>query len=59
MARPVETLTNLLAAAAELEKVDRKLVPVYATGAYEALVNQRISVLREVRFEGRQTLQSS
>ena len=27
-----------------------------ATGAYEALVNQRIEILREERFEGRQTL---
>ena len=51
-----ETLDELLDVSAELEGL---LVQTSfrfgATGAYEALVNQRIEVLREERFNGRQT----
>ena len=55
--RPAEsTLHELLTTAAELEALAvRNSFRFGATGAYEALVNQRIAVLRESRFEGRQT----
>ncbi|MEX3014476.1 DUF3422 family protein [Gymnodinialimonas hymeniacidonis] len=54
--KPDETLNDLLLAAAELEKLQSESAFRFgATGAYEALVNQRIKVLREERFEGRQT----
>lgn len=54
--KPDETLKELLLAAAELEKLQTESSFRFgATGAYEALVNQRIEVLREERFEGRQT----
>ncbi len=54
--KPDETLNDLLAAASELEKLQSESAFRFgATGAYEALVNQRISILREERFEGRQT----
>ena len=50
------TLTTLLSISAELEDLSAKSSFRFgATGAYEALVNQRVSVLREERFEGRQT----
>jgi len=53
---PDQTLKSLLAVAAELEKILAQCSFRFgATGAYEALVNQRIAVLREERFEGRQT----
>ncbi|MEM7723562.1 MAG: DUF3422 domain-containing protein [Pseudomonadota bacterium] len=56
LAKPDETLSQLLAIAAELEKLQSESAFRFgATGAYEALVNQRISVLREERFLGRQT----
>jgi uncharacterized membrane-anchored protein len=56
LARPDETLSRLLAIAAELEKLQTESAFRFgATGAYEALVNQRIEVLREERFLGRQT----
>ncbi|MFA3917536.1 DUF3422 family protein [Ruegeria hyattellae] len=52
-----ETLPNLLTAAAELETMAaRASFRFGATGAYEAIVNQRIQLLREERFLGRQTL---
>ncbi len=55
-ARPDATLESLLATAADLENLATKSTFRFgATGAYEALVNQRISALREVRFNGRQT----
>jgi uncharacterized membrane-anchored protein len=55
--KPDETLKDLLMAAAELEKLQTESAFRFgATGAYEALVNQRIAVLREERFQGRQTL---
>jgi uncharacterized membrane-anchored protein len=50
------TLHALLAIASELETLSaRGAFRFGATGAYEAIVNQRIAVLREVRFEGRQS----
>ena len=56
LAKPAETLTELLAISAELEKLQTQSAFRFgATGAYEALVNQRIEVMREDRFMGRQT----
>lgn len=50
------TLHELLAISAELEILAvQNSFRFGATGAYEAIVNQRIEVLRETRFEGRQT----
>ncbi len=55
-ARGEDTLKALLRISSELESIlARTSFRFGATGAYEALVNQRISVLREERFEGRQT----
>ena len=51
-----ETLAQLLAVSAEVETlVARSSFRFGATGAYETIVNQRIEVLREDRFGGRQT----
>lgn len=51
-----ETLPHLLAISADLETMAaRSSFRFTATTAYEALVNQRIAALREVRFQGRQT----
>lgn len=51
-----ETLAALLSISAELENMlAQSSFRFGATGAYEALVNQRIEVLREERFKGRQT----
>ncbi|SPH18576.1 hypothetical protein DEA8626_02116 [Defluviimonas aquaemixtae] len=51
-----DTLHELLAIAADLEaQAARHAFRFGATGAYEALVNQRVQVLREPRFNGRQT----
>ncbi|MDT8327829.1 MAG: DUF3422 domain-containing protein [Roseovarius sp.] len=51
-----ETLQDLLRVSAELESlVAQSSFRFGATAAYEQIVNQRISVLREERFEGRQT----
>ncbi|MEJ6389510.1 DUF3422 family protein [Gymnodinialimonas ulvae] len=56
VSKPDETLNDLLSAAAELEKLQTESAFRFgATGAYEAIVNQRIAVLREERFQGRQT----
>jgi len=56
LAKPDETLGQLLGIAAELEKLQTESAFRFgATGAYEALVTQRIKVLREERFGGRQT----
>lgn len=56
LSKPDETLSQLLSIAAELEKIQTETAFRFgATGAYEALVNQRIEVLREQRFLGRQT----
>ncbi|WP_300518130.1 DUF3422 domain-containing protein [Aliiroseovarius sp.] len=50
------TLDALLSISAELEDLmARSSFRFGATGAYEAIVNQRIDVLREERFGGRQT----
>ena len=55
-AAPDQTLSSLLTVAADLEKIlAQSSFRFGATGAYEAIVNQRIQVLREVRFDGRQT----
>ncbi len=49
------TLNDLLKISAELETLSaRSSFRFGATGAYEALVNQRIEALREERFQGRQ-----
>ena len=54
--QPDATLRELLGVSAELEKILAATSFRFgATGAYEALVNQRVEVLREERFEGRQT----
>ena len=50
------TLKALLAASAELESLSAVVsFRMAATGAYEAIVHQRVSVMREERFAGRQT----
>ncbi len=50
------TLHDLLRLSVELEALaTRHGFRFGATGAYEAIVNQRIEVLRETRFDGRQT----
>ncbi|MFM2355408.1 MAG: hypothetical protein RLZZ528_1144, partial [Pseudomonadota bacterium] len=52
----VEELDALLAISAELESLGvQHSFRFGATGAYEAIVTQRIEVLRETRFQGRQT----
>ncbi len=54
--RADETLKSLLQISAELETLLAKSAFRFgATGAYEALVNQRVDVMREERFQGRQT----
>ncbi|MDU8944849.1 DUF3422 family protein [Ovoidimarina sediminis] len=51
-----ETLGALLKISSELENIlARSAFRFGATGAYEALVTQRIAVLREERYHGRQT----
>ena len=53
---PEVALHNLLMISAELESLAVQFSFRFgATAAYEAIVNQRIEVLREVRIEGRQT----
>ncbi|MCA0205064.1 MAG: DUF3422 domain-containing protein [Proteobacteria bacterium] len=50
-------LDALMTVSAELERLDMASSFRFgATRAYEAIVHDRISVLREARFEGRQTL---
>lgn len=50
-----ETLSSLLSVSAELENLSAQMsFRLGATGAYEAIVGQRIEVLREERFSGRQ-----
>jgi len=54
--QPDVVLEQLLSVSAELENtVARSSYRFGATGAYETIVNQRISVLREAQFEGLQT----
>ncbi|MGB1236439.1 MAG: DUF3422 family protein [Planktomarina sp.] len=51
-----DTLHELLIISTELENMSAQAsYRISATKAYEALVTQRISVLREERFQGRQT----
>ncbi|MBT56480.1 MAG: hypothetical protein CMF72_24170 [Mameliella sp.] len=51
-----DTLRSLLNVSAELESLSaRTSFRLGATGAYEAIVGQRIEVLREERFQGRQS----
>jgi uncharacterized membrane-anchored protein len=51
-----QTLSHLLTVSAELEAMAARAAFRFgATGAYEALVNQRIKLLREERLEGYQT----
>lgn len=51
-----ETLPQLLSISAELEAMAAQAAFRFgATGAYEAIVTQRIALLREQRFAGRQT----
>ncbi len=53
---PETALHNLLEISAELESLAVKFSFRFgATAAYEAILNQRIEVLREVRVQGRQT----
>jgi len=50
------TLHELLTISAELESLATRMSFRFgATGAYEAIANQRIEVLREARLQGRQT----
>ena len=54
--RVEQTLKALLGISSRLEALLAQTEFRFgATGAYEAIVNQRIDVLREERFEGRQT----
>ncbi len=53
---PDQALEDLLAISAELEGlVAKSSFRLSATSAYEKIVNQRIEMLRETRFNGRQT----
>ncbi|SHE47873.1 Uncharacterized membrane-anchored protein [Loktanella atrilutea] len=53
---PAALLQDLLTVSSELENiVAQSAFRFGATGAYETIVNQRIAVLREERFAGRQT----
>lgn len=51
-----EVLQDLLAVSGKLENaIAQSSFRFGATGAYETIVNQRVDILREERFEGRQT----
>ncbi|MGV6803279.1 MAG: DUF3422 family protein [Ruegeria sp.] len=53
---PDDLLPQLLTNSTELETLSARCAFRFAaTGAYEAIVHQRIEVLRETRFQGRQT----
>ncbi len=55
-ANPDDLLPDLLSTSIELETLSARCSFRFgATGAYETIVNQRIEVLREERFEGRQS----
>ncbi len=57
MPRPEASLDALMGVSAELERLHTSTSFRFgATRAYEALVHARIQVLRETRFQGRQTL---
>ncbi|HGG06126.1 MAG TPA: DUF3422 family protein, partial [Aliiroseovarius sp.] len=54
--QPEDDLTALLALSGRLEALDAETSFRFgATQAYETIVHQRIEVLREARFDGRQT----
>ena len=56
VSKPDDVLQDLLKTSAELENlIAQTSFRFGATGAYETIVNQRIGVLREERFNGRQT----
>ncbi|MEL6841418.1 MAG: DUF3422 domain-containing protein [Pseudomonadota bacterium] len=56
VADPAQVLQALLEVSAEIENtIAQSTFRFGATGAYETIVNQRITVLREERFAGRQT----
>lgn len=56
LAKPDDVLQSLLEVSAELENtIAQSSFRFGATGAYETIVNQRVAVLREERFGGRQT----
>lgn len=56
VSKPDEILQDLLVASADLENaIAQTSFRFGATGAYETIVNQRIAILREDRFQGRQT----
>ncbi|MEE4118173.1 MAG: DUF3422 domain-containing protein, partial [Paracoccaceae bacterium] len=58
METPEHSLESLLRVASELEALRAQATFRFgATAAYEAIVNDRVRVLREQRFEGRQTFQ--
>lgn len=53
---PSDVLTQLLGVSVQIENIGAQTAFRFAaTIAYEKIVNQRIEVLRETRFEGRQT----
>lgn len=55
-ADPATVLQSLLEVSAEIENtIAQSSFRFGATGAYETIVNQRVNVLREERFTGRQT----
>jgi len=57
MPKPEASLDALMGVSAELERLQTSASFRFgATRAYEALVHARIQVLRETRFQGRQTL---
>ena len=57
MPKPEASLDALMRVSAELERLQTSASFRFgATRAYEALVHSRIQVLRETRFQGRQTL---
>ncbi len=57
MPKPEASLDALMGVSAELERLQTSASFRFgATRAYEALVHARIQVLREARFQGRQTL---
>jgi uncharacterized membrane-anchored protein len=56
VANPADVLQSLLEVSAEIENtIAQSSFRFGAAGAYETIVNQRIAVLREERFGGRQT----
>lgn len=55
-AEPADVLAQLLAVSGQVENMGAQTAYRFAaSNAYEKIVNQRVEVLREERFEGRQT----